>query len=83
MCIRDSTYETNWQDSEYNAGHEDFDRTKLTDDATATSIWSADAVHYHKRANGDPVTFTFDLDYQQKLHKVEIAGVNGGFGRCV
>ena len=44
------------------------------------SIWSADAVHYHKRANGDPLTFAFDLDYQQKLHKVEIAGVNGGFG---
>ncbi|MBC8559031.1 DUF4855 domain-containing protein [Fumia xinanensis] len=74
------TYETNWKDSEYNGGHEDPDHTKLTDDATATSIWSADAVHYCKRASGDPVTLTFDLTRSQTLYRVEIIGINGGYG---
>ena len=74
------TYETNWEDSEYNAGHEDPDHTKLTDDATTDSIWSADAVHYRKRESGDPVILTFDLTQSQSLYQVEIVGVDGGYG---
>ncbi len=73
-------YETNWEDSEYNAGHEDPDHTKLTDDTTTDSIWNADAVHYRKRESGDPVVLTFDLNQKQSLYQVEIAGVDGGYG---
>lgn len=73
-------YETNWEDSEFNGGHEDFDHTKLTDDATATSIWGPDAIHFRFRESGEPITFTFDLGQKRSLHQVEIVGINGGSG---
>lgn len=71
-------YETNWQDSEFNGGHDDTDHKKLTDDATTTSIWSGDSVHFRKRDSGEPVILTFDLEQECNLYRMEIVGIHEG-----